>query len=42
VKEAIDELERAVGVLGLKGAELDTAVMWDDPKYLPLFKAAEA
>ena len=42
VKEAIDELERAVGVLGLKGAELDTVVMWDDPKYLPLFKAAEA
>ena len=41
VKEAIDELERAVIVLGLKGAELDTGVMWDEPKYLPLFKAAE-
>ena len=41
VSEAIAELERAVGKLGLKGAEVDTAVMWDDPKYLPLFKAAE-
>ena len=44
VKAAIDELERATSVLGLKGAELDTHVAgnWDDPKYLPLFKAAEA
>jgi len=45
VKGAIDELERAVTVLGLKGAELDTAVNgenWDEPKFLPLFKAAEA
>ena len=45
VKAAIDELERAVTVLGLKGAELDTVVNgenWDDPKFLPLFKAAEA
>ena len=44
VKAAIGELERAVTVLGLKGAELDTHVTdnWDDPKYLPLFKAAEA
>jgi aminocarboxymuconate-semialdehyde decarboxylase len=45
VKAAIDELERAVTVLGLKGAELDTAVNgenWDAPKYLPFFKAAEA
>ena len=45
VKAAIDELERAVTVLGLKGAELDTAVNgenWDEPKFLPLFKAAEA
>jgi aminocarboxymuconate-semialdehyde decarboxylase len=45
VKVAIDELERAVTVLGLKGAELDTLVNadnWDDPKFLPLFKAAEA
>jgi len=45
VKAAIDELERAVRVLGLKGAELDTVVNgenWDEPKFLPLFKAAEA
>jgi aminocarboxymuconate-semialdehyde decarboxylase len=45
VKAAIAELERAVTVLGLKGAELDTAVNgenWDEPKFLPLFKAAEA
>jgi len=31
-----------VTVLGLKGAELDTGVNWDEPKFLPLFKAAEA
>jgi aminocarboxymuconate-semialdehyde decarboxylase len=45
VKAAIEELDRAVHVLGLKGAELDTVVNdenWDDPKFLPLFKAAEA
>ncbi len=42
VKGAIEELERAVTVLGLKGAELDTGVSWDEPKFLPLFKAAEA
>ena len=45
VKTAIDELERAVTVLGLKGAELDTHVngeQWDEPKFLPFFKAAEA
>jgi len=45
VKTAIDELERAVTVLGLKGAELDTVVNgenWDEPRFLPLFKAAEA
>jgi aminocarboxymuconate-semialdehyde decarboxylase len=45
VTAAIDELERAVTVLGLKGAELDTGVNgenWDEPKFLPLFKAAEA
>jgi len=45
VKLAIEELERAVTVLGLKGAELDTMVNgenWDEPKFLPLFKAAEA
>lgn len=45
VPAAIKELERAVTVLGLKGAEVDTIVNggnWDEPKYLPLFKAAEA
>ena len=45
VKAAVDELERAVTVLGLKGAELDTVVNgdnWDEPRFLPLFKAAEA
>ena len=45
VKAAIAELERAVTVLGLKGAELDTLVNgenWDEPRFLPLFKAAEA
>jgi aminocarboxymuconate-semialdehyde decarboxylase len=45
VKAAIEELERAVTVLGLKGAELDTIVNgdnWDEPRFLPLFKAAEA
>jgi aminocarboxymuconate-semialdehyde decarboxylase len=34
-----------VTVLGLKGAELDTVVNgenWDEPRFLPLFKAAEA
>jgi aminocarboxymuconate-semialdehyde decarboxylase len=45
VGAAIAELERAVTVLGLKGAEVDTLVNgenWDAPKFLPLFKAAEA
>lgn len=45
VTAAIDELERAVTVLGLKGAELDTVVNgenWDAPQFRPLFKAAEA
>jgi len=45
VTAAIDELERAVTILGLKGAELDTVVNgenWDEPRFLPLFKAAEA
>ena len=45
VQAAIGELERAVTVLGLKGVELDTIVNgqnWDEPKFLPLFKAAEA
>lgn len=44
VNSAIDELERAVTQLGLKGAELDTQVngeQWDDPKFRPFFKAAE-
>jgi aminocarboxymuconate-semialdehyde decarboxylase len=44
VRASIDELDRAVHVLGLKGAELDTVVNgenWDEPKFLPLFKAAE-
>src|SRR6185436_7134132 len=44
VKSAIDELEHAVTKLGLKGAELDTQVngeQWDEPKFLPFFKAAE-
>jgi len=45
LKAAIGELERAVTLLGLKGAELDTIVNgenWDEPHFLPLFKAAEA
>jgi aminocarboxymuconate-semialdehyde decarboxylase len=45
VSAAIEELDRAVNVLGLKGAELDTHVNgenWDEPRFLPLFKAAEA
>lgn len=45
VKSAIDELERAVTKLGLKGATLDTQVngeQWDEPRFLPLFKAAES
>jgi aminocarboxymuconate-semialdehyde decarboxylase len=45
VKSAIDELERAVTRLGLKGAELDTqvnGVQWDDARFSPFFKAAEA
>ena len=45
VYAAIDELDRAVHVLGLKGAELDTVVNglnWDEPQFRPLFKAAEA
>ena len=44
VKSAIDELERSVTKLGLKGAELDTEVngaQWDEPKFRPFFKAAE-
>ena len=44
VTSAIGELERAVTKLGLKGASLDTQVngeQWDEPKFLPFFKAAE-
>ena len=44
VKSAIDELERTVTKLGMKGAALDTHVngeQWDEPKFLPFFKAAE-
>ena len=44
VKSAIGELERAVAKLGLKGASLDTQVngdQWDEPRFLPFFKAAE-
>ena len=45
VNASIDELDRAVNVLGLKGAELDTVMNgenWDEPRFLPLFKAAES
>ena len=45
VGAAVAELERAVNTLGLKGAELDTVMQghtWDEPQFLPLFKAAEA
>ncbi len=44
VGAAISELERAVQVLGLRGAELDTVVNgkgWDEAEFLPLFQAAE-
>jgi aminocarboxymuconate-semialdehyde decarboxylase len=44
VATSVQELERAVNTLGLKGAELDTVVNgknWDEPEFLPLFKAAE-
>ena len=44
VDASIQELERAVNDLGLKGAELDMVVNglnWDEPRFLPLFKAAE-
>ena len=45
VPAAIAELDRAVNTLGLKGAELDTVVngkTWDEPEFLPFFKAAES
>ena len=45
VDASIAELDRAVNELGLKGAELDMLVngaTWDEPQFLPLFKAAES
>ena len=45
IDASIKELARAVNILGLKGAELDTVVNnknWDEPEFLPLFKAAES
>lgn len=45
VDASIAELDRAVNTLGLKGAELDTVVNgknWDEPEFLPVFKAAES
>ena len=45
IDASIEELERSVQVLGLKGAELDMVVNglnWDEPRFLPLFKAAES
>ena len=45
VNASIAELDRAVNVLGMKGAELDTVVNgknWDEPEFLPFFKAAES
>ena len=45
VDASIQELGRAVKELGLKGAELDSVVNgenWDEPRFLPLFKAAES
>ena len=44
IPASIKELERAVVTLGFKGAELDTVVNgknWDEPEFLPLFRAAE-
>jgi aminocarboxymuconate-semialdehyde decarboxylase len=44
VDAAIAELERAVGTLGLKGAMIADHVngrTYDEPEYLPFFKAAE-
>ena len=45
IDASIGELERAVKVLGLKGAEFDMVVngkTWDEPEFMPLFKAAES
>ncbi len=44
VDASIQELDRAVNGLGLKGAEVDMVINglnWDEPQFLPLFKAAE-
>ncbi|MSQ06516.1 MAG: amidohydrolase [Dehalococcoidia bacterium] len=44
VPAAIDELERAVTQLGLKGAMIDDKVRgrtYDEPEFLPFWKAAE-
>ena len=44
VKAAIDELERGVTQLGLKGAMIDDSVngrCYDEPEFLPFFQAAE-
>ena len=45
VGASVAELERAVGVLGLKGAMIGDHVngaTYDDPSFLPLWRAAEA
>ena len=45
VTASIAELERAVGALGLKGAMIGdhvNGITYDDPSFLPLWKAAEA
>ncbi len=45
IDASIAELDRAVNVLGLKGAEFDTVVNgknWDESEFLPLFEAAES
>lgn len=44
VDVAIDELDRAVNHIGLKGAELDCIVNnnnWDEERFYPFFEAAE-
>ena len=45
VRSSIDELERSVEVLGLKGAMIGDNVngaTYDDPSFMPLWKAAES